>query len=98
MGYGSYEFEDGMGMRGYAIEGTCPHPDCGKEIDRGLAYLCYSCTKYFCGQHLTMASTPDGEKLIEFHCFAGLSSQCCKACADEAEEDTKKEEVLNAKA
>lgn len=91
MGYASYEFEDGFGLRGYAVEDTCHHPDCSEPIDRGLAYVCYSCTKYFCGAHLVMAWAPNGNDLIEFDCFAGQSSQCCHECAAEAEEEAAKE-------
>ena len=45
---------------GYGVPATCDHPGCGKEIDRGLGYVCGSkpyggdcgCGLYFCGEHL----------------------------------------------
>lgn len=44
---------------GYAVDASCDHPECNKQIHRGLAYVCgrmhgedeYSCEKYFCGEH-----------------------------------------------
>ncbi len=89
MGYSHYDFNDGEGPRGYAVEDTCHHPECKKKIDRGLAYLCHSCTMYFCGEHLTFSST-------EFDCFAGKSTQCCLKCEEEfgeVETDEEEEEV-----
>lgn len=45
---------------GYAVPCTCDHPDCNKQIDRGLAYVCggepwggdQGCGLFFCGSHL----------------------------------------------
>lgn len=45
---------------GYGVPAFCDHPGCGKEIDRGLAYVCggepyggdKGCGLYFCGMHL----------------------------------------------
>jgi hypothetical protein len=91
MGYGYY-VRDGM-ERGYSVPDKCPAEGCGKAIDRGLAYLCYSCGKYFCDEHLTYAWMPDGDTMIEFNeCFAGTGSQCCRACAEEAEKRAAEEE------
>ena len=36
---------------GYGVPATCDHPGCGKEIDRGLAYLCEGCGLFFCEPH-----------------------------------------------
>ncbi|MEK2181494.1 hypothetical protein WOC04_22035 [Vibrio parahaemolyticus] len=44
---------------GYAVDAICDHPECSKEINRGLAYVCgtmhgddeISCEKYFCEEH-----------------------------------------------
>lgn len=44
---------------GYGVPAWCDHPDCGVEIDRGLAYVCggqpyggeAGCGLYFCGKH-----------------------------------------------
>ena len=46
---------------GYGVPCLCDHPDCNKEIDRGLSYVCGShpyggdegCGLYFCGAHQT---------------------------------------------
>lgn len=78
MGYGFYE-RDGM-ERGYSVEDVCNHKSCKKEINRGLAYLCYSCGKYFCDNHLTFKYNKD-DNPIEFECFAGESNQVCKECS-----------------
>jgi hypothetical protein len=83
LGYAYYERE-GM-ERGYSVPDVCHAEGCEAAIDRGLYYLCYSCLKYFCGAHLLAAWKPDGNTAIEFDCFAGQSSQCCKACAQTAE-------------
>lgn len=45
---------------GYGVPAYCDHPGCGKEIDRGLAYVCggepyggeHGCGLYFCEKHL----------------------------------------------
>lgn len=79
MGYGYYEIDTPEGKpmkRGYGVQCKCHQRGCKKQIDRGLAYLCYSCTQYFCGKHLTFWAG-------EYECFAGMSTQCCKKCASE---------------
>jgi len=46
---------------GYGVPATCDHPGCGKEIDRGLGYVCgsepyggeHGCGLFFCGEHLS---------------------------------------------
>lgn len=46
---------------GYGVPAWCDHPDCTKEIDRGLAYVCCGqepyggkgCGLYFCYAHQT---------------------------------------------
>lgn len=82
MGYGYYEIEtpDGKPMkRGYSVSCKCHARGCKEKIDRGLAYLCYFCTLYFCGSHRTWADKK-GE------CFAGESDQACLKCAKEVEQ------------
>lgn len=44
---------------GYGVPAWCDQPDCDKEIDRGLSYVCGDqpyggdhCGLYFCEQHL----------------------------------------------
>jgi len=47
---------------GYGVPAYCDHPGCGKEIDRGLSYVCGSepyggdrgCGLYFCLEHMLM--------------------------------------------
>lgn len=54
---------------GYGVPSICDHPGCGKEIDRGLSYVCggqpfggeYGCGLYFCSDH----RYPDGR---DFQC------------------------------
>ena len=82
MGYGKYNLEDGKGDRGYSQLTTCEAPECTASIDRGLSYLCYSCTGYFCESHLTQAWNYADEP-VEFTCFAGTVPQCCSKCAME---------------
>ena len=44
---------------GYGVPSICDHPDCDKEIDRGLAYVCgddfyggeTGCGLFFCPKH-----------------------------------------------
>lgn len=83
MGYGRYDFEDGAGPRGYSVEDFCHAEGCGEKINRGLAFLCYSCDGYFCPAHQTVAFGPDDEP-IEFENFAGTSQQCCHKCKAKA--------------
>ncbi len=50
---------------GYGVPATCDHPGCGKEIDRGLSYVCgahpyggdHGCGLFFCPDHLTFAES-----------------------------------------
>lgn len=79
MGYGSYDIDlpDGTQYtRGYLINDTCNYPYCGEKIDRGLDYLCYSCTKYFCWKHKSFSED-------EYECFAGISGEICVLCIKE---------------
>lgn len=89
MGYAFYDF--GMSdpvrpnmRRGCGVECKCHKRGCTARIDRGLGYLCHSCTNYFCGEHLTAAVDAGGE-LVWFDCFAGRGLQCCQKCAAKAE-------------
>lgn len=88
MGYALYEI-DGM-KRGYGVGCKCYKRGCKEKIDRGLGYLCYHCTQYFCGKHTDFAYSKDGNTEIEVECFAGTSNQVCEKCAkyiEEHEED-----------
>ena len=71
MGYALYEI-DGM-RRGYAVQCKCHQRGCKTRIDRGMAYLCYECTQYFCYGHLVYDE-------VEHECFAGNSAQVCLRC------------------
>ena len=59
---------------GYGVPSICDHPDCNKEIDRGLSYVCHSeqpyggegCGLYFCESHVCLGNTESGE--IAFMC------------------------------
>lgn len=60
---------------GYGVPAFCDHPGCGKEIDRGLAYVCCGeqphggedgCGLYFCDEHKF------------YHSKKGM---CCKRCS-----------------
>lgn len=45
---------------GYGVPAYCDHPDCKKEVDRGLGFVCGAepyggekgCGLYFCSEHL----------------------------------------------
>jgi hypothetical protein len=57
MGYACYQVGDRYA--GYGVPAYCEHPDCNKEIDRGVSFACggeprseYGCDLYFCGKHL----------------------------------------------
>ena len=61
---------------GYGVPAICDHPDCNKEIDRGLEYVCADqepyggengCGLYFCSDHQIN------------------SKQQCERCAEEKE-------------
>lgn len=79
MGYGYYIREHAitgkMIRRGYYIQGVCHDRHCHEKIDRGLAYLCYRCSDYFCGKHLMYSDYPQS-------CFAGEGKQVCDECYD----------------
>lgn len=85
MGYAFYELPtpDGYKMkRGYLVRCKCHARGCPARIDRGLAYLCYRCTWYFCGDHLT-AAINEADDFVAYECFAGASWQVCMRCAEQ---------------
>ena len=63
---------------GYGVPAQCDHPDCTREINRGLAHVCgsqpyggdHGCGLYFCDHHLTIHEV-DGE-------FVQLCERCAK--------------------
>lgn len=90
MGYAYYEIKRPNGIpmkRGYSVDCKCHKRGCQERIDRGIAYLCYSCTWYFCEEHKTTAYCNHDEP-IEVECFAGEGSQVCEKCAKELERDS----------
>lgn len=84
MGYAYYEI-DGM-RRGYSVECKCHERGCPKRIDRGLSYLCHSCSWYFCGEHLTEVWVND--EPVEFTCSFATGFSICHKCAKEFETKT----------
>ena len=77
MGYGYYEIHTPSSLRhikrGYGVPDKCNKRGCRERIDRGLAYLCYECTWYFCGKHMYYSDH-------ELECFAGRGYQVCRKC------------------
>ena len=63
---------------GYGVPAKCDHPDCDKDIDRGLAFVCgsdpfggeHGCGLYFCSDHLYFEEIDD--RLIQ------LCEKCSK--------------------
>ena len=59
MGWGNCGTDSEDRPIGYNFEAICDHPECNKEIDRGLSYACgdmhgtteAGCEKYFCEDH-----------------------------------------------
>lgn len=56
MGYQVYKVGHRWG--GYGVPAVCEHPDCNKEIDRGISFACggepfseHGCDRYFCEKH-----------------------------------------------
>lgn len=86
MGYAYYEIKlpasNRILKRGYGVHCKCHFRGCNEQIDRGLSYLCYNCTWYFCGKHTTQMWDPrEGvDNILEIECFAGESSQVCQKC------------------
>lgn len=64
---------------GYGVPAICDHPGCGKEIDRGLSYVCggepyggdVGCGLYFCSSHLAYVEDKEGND---------VSPQICECC------------------
>lgn len=62
---------------GYGVPSICDHPDCDKEIDRGLSYVCgsepyggeHGCGLFFCENHL------------RYHHNEDCRGQVCERCA-----------------
>lgn len=88
MGYQVYEIkgEDGNRFGGYGVPSICDHPECDKEIDRGLSYCCggnprsdeFGCQQYFCEDHLTSIYMGDNGERAEH-------LDLCERCVNEQE-------------
>lgn len=58
---------------GYGVPSICDHPDCNKEIDRGLSYVCgsepyggeYGCGLFFCEEHLYYRKPHGSDRLVQ---------------------------------
>ncbi len=58
---------------GYGVPATCDHPDCNKEIDRGLSYVCggepygggKGCGLFFCSEHRSEFEDNRCERCLE---------------------------------
>jgi len=67
---------------GYGVPATCDHPGCGKEIDRGLSYICggdigggeYGCGLFFCEEHLHYVGRRGTDRKVRH-------VQLCERCA-----------------
>lgn len=70
---------------GYGVPATCDYPGCGKEIDRGLSFVCggepyggeCGCGLYFCEEHLVYTFSKDVASMP--------SPQLCERCSEGAE-------------
>ena len=81
MGWG-YCINNEVREVGYNVDAICDESSCGKEIHRGLAYVCgdmhdggeHGCGDYFCYEHLVVTE----------------KGQLCKKCEKllETEEET----------
>jgi hypothetical protein len=64
---------------GYGVPAVCDHPDCDKEINRGLSYVCggapyggdEGCGLYFCHEHLFVDENRDEPVVLCERCHAG---------------------------
>jgi hypothetical protein len=64
MGFQVYKVGDRWA--GYGVPAFCEHPDCNKQIDRGMSFACggepfseHGCDRYFCEKHLIYACFDD---------------------------------------
>lgn len=87
MGWGNCGTDSKGRPIGYIFDATCDHPDCIKEINRGLDYACggmhgeteFGCEKYFCYDHLIYSETAE--------------SFLCKTCYEMVEGELKDAEI-----
>jgi len=61
---------------GYRVPALCDYPDCEKQIDRGLDYVCgkepfggeHGCGLYFCYEHLYIVPRENTTTQLCLHC------------------------------
>lgn len=64
---------------GYGVPCVCDHPGCGKDIDRGLSYVCggqpfggeHGCGLFFCSEHKRFAGVKRDNALLCARCYRG---------------------------
>lgn len=90
MGYAVYRIGNSR-WGGYGVPAYCEHPECEKEIDRGMAYACggepfseHGCDQYFCSDHRSFACVLSATQ--EDHDCEENEDECevhevCEACA-----------------
>lgn len=100
MGYAVYNV-GAVRYGGYGVPAYCEHPECTKEIDRGVSFACggepfseWGCDRYFCGKHRHFTCTRElqneGEECDD-KCDAD-HVEVCERCRDgEASFDYKQE-------
>jgi hypothetical protein len=58
---------------GYGVPALCDAPNCNKQIDRGLSYVCgsepyggeHGCGLYFCGDHMWRRNPRNTDELVD---------------------------------
>jgi len=79
---------------GYGVPSICDHPDCNKEINRGLSYVCggeayggeYGCGLFFCENHLGTKFADNDEDII--------MDNICDRCEDSMPPFNKKYDTI----
>ena len=100
MGYGVYDIGYGR-FGGWEVPAICEHPDCNKEIDRGISYACGGeprsdpgCDKYFCEKHLISSDCLahiDEDECEKYSGDCEYQDLCERCIKDEVEFDYKPE-------
>lgn len=72
---------------GYGVPAKCDHPDCDKDIHRGLAHACGGahddgCGLHFCSSHLFIGCD-------------GFDEQVCERCRDGKEPFDAKPDIIS---
>ena len=83
---------------GYGVPAICDHPDCNKEIDRGLSYVCgdepfgggFGCGLFFCAEHRNHTICEDEDAATDPDDPETLCYQACERCANHQEPFTPK--------